>query len=112
MSENKTVTLTDNLVRKVKELQEREGNASLMLRVGVNGGGCQGFEYQFDFADGINDDDIVFEKDNIKVLIDSASLPLMDGAEIDFVSEMIGSSFQVRNPNAKSSCGCGTSFSI
>ena len=112
MSENKSVTLTNSLVTKVKQLQESEGNPELMLRVVVNGGGCQGFEYGFDFETNVEESDKVFEKDGIGIVIDGASLELLDGSEIDFVEEMIGSSFKINNPNAKSSCGCGTSFSI
>ena len=83
-----------------------------MLRVAVNGGGCQGFEYSFDFDTLRADDDVLVERGGAQVLIDAMSMDFLKGAEIDFVDEMIGASFKVKNPNAKSSCGCGTSFSI
>lgn len=83
-----------------------------MLRIGVLGGGCSGFSYTFDFANEVNDDDIVFERDNAKVVIDETSIPFLEGCEIDYVNEIIGSSFKINNPNATASCGCGTSFSV
>lgn len=104
------IILTDSLARRVRELQK--GDTSLMLRVLVNGGGCQGFKYTFDFATKINDGDHIFEKDGIKALIDSDSLPLLEGSTIDFIDDLAGASFKIINPNAKSTCGCGTSFSI
>ncbi len=111
MSEQ-TVILTDALARRVRELQAEKGNPGLMLRVGVNGGGCQGFEYSFGFAESRNPDDRVFEKDGIGVVIDETSLPLLDGSTIDFVDELAGAAFKIINPNAESTCGCGTSFSV
>ena len=82
------------------------------LRVSVEGGGCSGFSYKFDLVDGADDDDIVVEKNDAKVLIDSLSLVYMAGSEIDFVDNLLGQSFQIKNPNAVASCGCGTSFAI
>ncbi len=78
----------------------------------MEGGGCSGFSYKFDLADGAQDDDTVVEKNDAKVLIDSLSLVYMAGSEIDFVDNLLGQSFQIKNPNAVASCGCGTSFSI
>jgi iron-sulfur cluster insertion protein len=83
-----------------------------MLRVAVLGGGCSGFQYNFDFDTKRNDDDLVIEKNGATVLIDSTSLEFIKGSEIDYVDEMVGASFQVRNPNATSSCGCGTSVAV
>ena len=83
-----------------------------MLRVAVEGGGCSGFQYQFDLVDSANDDDIRVECDGSAALVDEMSLVLLKGSEIDFVDELAGAEFRVRNPNAKSSCGCGVSFSI
>ena len=83
-----------------------------MLRVAVEGGGCSGFQYQFDLVDSANDDDIRVECDGSAALVDEMSLLLLKGSEIDFVDELAGAEFRVRNPNAKSSCGCGVSFSI
>ena len=83
-----------------------------MLRVAVSGGGCSGFQYGFSFDDTVRDDDLTFERDGVKVVVDEVSLDLLAGAEIDYVEELIGASFQIRNPNATSSCGCGSSFAI
>ncbi len=83
-----------------------------MLRVSVEGGGCSGFQYKFDLVQDRGDDDMVIEKAGATVLIDSVSLGFLDGSEIDFVDDLIGASFQVKNPNAVAACGCGTSFSI
>lgn len=106
------VTLSDSAVRRIKVLREKEGNDALMLRLTVSGGGCSGFQYHFDLTDARNDDDIAIERDGVTVLVDDMSLEYMAGSEIDYVDELIGASFQVRNPNATASCGCGTSFSI
>ncbi|HRE22280.1 MAG TPA: iron-sulfur cluster insertion protein ErpA [Rhabdaerophilum sp.] len=83
-----------------------------MLRVAVEGGGCSGFQYRFAIDANRAPDDVVIEKDGITVLVDSISAPMLSGSELDFVTELIGQSFQIRNPNATSSCGCGTSFSL
>ena len=82
------------------------------LRVTVSGGGCSGFQYGFELATEATDDDLVLERDGVKIYIDSISLMYMEGSEIDFVDDLIGQSFQVKNPNAVAACGCGTSFSI
>jgi iron-sulfur cluster insertion protein len=83
-----------------------------MLRVAVEGGGCSGFQYQFDLVDAAQDDDLRVERDGAAALVDVVSLALLRGSEIDFVDELAGAEFRIRNPNAKSSCGCGVSFSI
>ena len=103
---------TDNAANKVKELIEEEGNNELKLRVFVSGGGCSGFQYGFSFDDTRQDGDFVFERDGVQVVVDDTSLDLLNGAEIDFVEDMMGAAFQIRNPNAASSCGCGNSFSV
>ncbi|WP_332065488.1 HesB/IscA family protein [Bartonella sp. CB189] len=82
------------------------------LRISVEGGGCSGFSYKYDLVSESREDDLVLKKDGAVVFIDSVSLPFMEGAEIDFVDDLMGQSFQIRNPNATSSCGCGVSFSI
>jgi len=82
------------------------------LRISVEGGGCSGFSYKYDLVDTQDEDDIVIEKLGARVLIDAISLPYIGGSEIDFVDDLMGQSFQIRNPNATSSCGCGTSFAI
>jgi iron-sulfur cluster insertion protein len=106
------VTITASAARRVAALIAEEANANLRLRLSVSGGGCSGFQYGFSLDDSRLDDDVVFERDGVTVVVDSTSLDLIQGSEIDFVEELVGSSFQVRNPNATSSCGCGNSFSI
>jgi iron-sulfur cluster assembly accessory protein len=111
MTETATVTLSDSAARRIKEIVSSETGKSA-LRVSVEGGGCSGFSYKFDLADQPDEDDIVLEKDDARVLIDQVSLVYMAGSEIDFVDNLMGQAFQIRNPNAVASCGCGTSFSI
>jgi iron-sulfur cluster insertion protein len=106
------VTISESAARQIARLVADEANDKLMLRIAVSGGGCSGFQYGFSLDDSQQEDDVVFERSGVTVVIDSTSLELVQGAEIDFVEELVGSSFQVRNPNAKSSCGCGNSFSI
>ena len=97
---------------RVKTLREMEGDAQLMLRLAVNGGGCSGFSYQFSLDGKRSDDDIVFDQHGVALVVDNVSLEMLDGSVIDFVEDLMGSSFSVTNPNASSSCGCGTSFSM
>ena len=104
-------SMSESAARKIAGLVASEPGAAA-FRVAVNGGGCSGFQYEFGFADGPADDDIVIERDGAKVVVDAVSLPFLADAEIDWVDELIGSSFKIRNPNAKSSCGCGVSFSL
>lgn len=106
-----SIALTDSLVKQIKKLREKDGNPRLNLRIMVDSGGCQGFEYKFSLDDAVKPDDEVFEKDGVGVIIDDISLPYMRGATINYTDELIGAHFEVQNPNAKSSCGCGTSFS-
>jgi iron-sulfur cluster insertion protein len=106
-----TVTLSESAARRIQVLSEREGR-QIMLRVAVEGGGCSGFQYQFDLVDAVQDDDLKVERDGAAAVVDIVSLALLGGSEIDFVDELAGAEFRVRNPNAKSSCGCGVSFSI
>ena len=106
------VSLSESAVKRIASLIGQEGDASLMLRLSVSGGGCSGFQYGFSFDNNAQVDDHVFARDGVKLMIDETSLDLLAGAEIDFVEDLVGASFQVRNPNAKSSCGCGSSFSI
>ncbi len=107
-----SITLSDSLVKRIQALRESKGENTLNLRVQVDGGGCQGFEYKFELTAGVTNDDEIFEKDGVKVIIDSLSLPYLDGSEIHYTDDMVGAHFSVRNPNATSSCGCGTSFSL
>ena len=105
------LTLSENAARRIKAIAASEGRP-LMLRVAVDGGGCSGFQYRFDLVDAVEDDDLKVERDDAVALIDVVSMALLKGSEIDFVDELAGAEFRVRNPNAKSSCGCGVSFSI
>src|SRR5262245_34032290 len=104
--------LTDSAARRIAWLQGQEEHKGLMLRIAVSGGGCSGFQYGFSFDDTRRDDDALFERDGAVVVIDDVSLDLLNGAEIDYVEDMIGSSFSIKNPQAKTSCGCGNSFSV
>ena len=105
------VALSDRAAKRIAEILKEEP-VPVYLRVAVTGGGCSGFQYDFCFDEARADDDLVIEKAGATVLIDPVSLDFLRGAEIDFVDEMIGASFKVKNPNATSSCGCGTSFSV
>ena len=105
------VTLTARAARRIAEILKGEPGAP-MLRLAVTGGGCSGFQYDFCLDEARADDDLMVARDGAVVLIDPVSLDFVKGAEIDFVDEMIGASFKVNNPNATSSCGCGTSFSV
>lgn len=107
-----TVTLSEAAAKRVAALIERQGNPRLKLRLSVEGGGCSGFQYKFGFDETAQPDDTVVERDGVTMLVDAVSLPLLDGAEVDYVETLGAASFQVKNPNAQSSCGCGTSFSI
>ena len=111
MPETTPVTLSQSAARRIATIVSAEQGKSA-LRVSVEGGGCSGFSYKFDLADSPQDGDLVVERDGAKVLIDEMSLIYMTGSEIDFVDNLMGQSFQVNNPNAVASCGCGTSFSI
>ncbi|WP_371323262.1 iron-sulfur cluster insertion protein ErpA [Dechloromonas sp. ZY10] len=102
---------TDSAAGKVRELIEEEGNTNLKLRVFVTGGGCSGFQYGFTFDEEVAEDDTVMEKDGVTLLIDPMSFQYLSGAEIDYSEGLEGSQFVIRNPNATSTCGCGSSFS-
>jgi iron-sulfur cluster insertion protein len=106
------VSITESAVKRIAWLMEQEGDVELMLRLSVSGGGCSGFQYGFSFDKSQQVDDHLFERDGVKVVVDDTSLDLLAGAEIDFVEDLVGAAFQVRNPNAVSSCGCGSSFSV
>lgn len=111
-ADTRGVKVTDSALRRLAEIVAAEGDQGLVLRVAVSGGGCSGFQYGFTLDDTIQDDDVVIERDGLKVVIDGVSIDLLAGAEIDFVEELAGASFRVRNPNASSSCGCGNSFAV
>jgi iron-sulfur cluster insertion protein len=103
---------TDNAANKVKQLIEEEGNAELKLRVFVSGGGCSGFQYGFTFDEVVNEDDTVMSKNGVQLLIDPMSFQYLVGAEIDYTEGLEGSQFVIKNPNATTTCGCGSSFSV
>ena len=106
------VVLTDRAARRIGRILEKQGPGTV-LRIAVAGGGCSGFQYEYNLVkETPSADDLVLSKDNATVLIDSLSLEFMGGAEIDFVDDLIGQSFQIKNPNAVASYGCGTSFSV
>jgi iron-sulfur cluster assembly accessory protein len=105
------VTLTPAAAARLNAIAVREGRRQL-LRVAVDGGGCSGFQYRFELIDAAEADDLVIERDGAAAVVDVISLALLKGSQIDFVDELAAAEFKVRNPNAKSSCGCGVSFSI
>lgn len=105
------VTLSETAARRLRAIAAAEGRP-VMLRVAVEGGGCSGFQYQFDLVGEAAPDDLKVERDGAAALVDEVSLAFLKGSEIDYVEELAGAEFRVRNPNAKSSCGCGVSFSI
>ena len=106
-----SVTLSDSAAKRIAAIVSADASKSA-LRVAVEGGGCSGFSYKYDLADDATADDLVLTKDGATVLIDQVSLPYLDGSVVDFVDDLMGQSFQIRNPNAVASCGCGTSFSV
>jgi len=105
------VTLSARAARQISGILDNEP-ANTMLRISVSGGGCSGFQYGFDLDAEKSDDDLVIKRDGAAVLIDKVSLMYLEGSEIDYVDDLIGAAFQIKNPNATASCGCGTSFSI
>jgi iron-sulfur cluster insertion protein len=105
------LVFTDSAARKVKELIDEEGNTELKLRVFVTGGGCSGFQYGFTFDEDVNEDDTSMEKAGVVLLIDAMSYQYLAGAEIDYQEGLEGAQFVIKNPNATSTCGCGSSFS-
>jgi iron-sulfur cluster insertion protein len=107
-----SVSLSASAAKRVAELKLQENTPNSFLRLAVSGGGCSGFQYGFSFDDSKNADDRVFERDGVTLVVDEVSLELVKGSEIDFVEDMMGAAFQVRNPNAASSCGCGNSFAV
>lgn len=105
------LVFSDSAAKKVKELITEENNPGLMLRVFVSGGGCSGFQYGFTFEEGANTDDTRINKDGVTLLIDPVSFQYLVGAEIDYQEGLEGAQFVIKNPNAKTTCGCGSSFS-
>lgn len=111
-TDEELLVFTDNAANKVRELIEEEGNPELKLRVFISGGGCSGFQYGFTFDEEIAEDDTSLEKNGVTLLIDSMSYQYLVGAEIDYTDGLEGSQFVIRNPNAVTTCGCGSSFAV
>jgi iron-sulfur cluster insertion protein len=108
-----SVILTPPAAKRIVFLREKQGNPALFLRLSVDSGGCSGLQYKFALDDKLNAaEDTIIEQENARLVVDKMSLPFVSGAQIDFVSGLSGESFEVKNPNADSSCGCGTSFSV
>ncbi|MGH1350210.1 MAG: iron-sulfur cluster insertion protein ErpA [Methyloligellaceae bacterium] len=110
MTEN-NITLSAQAAKRINEIMAAQTDKT-MLRLSVEGGGCSGFQYQFDLVDSMTDEDVLIEKDGAKLLIDTVSIMYVQGSEVDFVDDLIGASFRVNNPNAIAACGCGVSFSV
>jgi iron-sulfur cluster insertion protein len=104
------VGLSERAARRIAQLKQQEGNPALMLRISVSSGGCSGFSYHFDLQETAEDGDHRFEHHGESLIIDDASLDLLAGSELDFVEDLMGSMFVMKNPNATATCGCGTSF--
>jgi len=106
------ITITESAKSKIKDLLYEEANPNLSLRTFVQGGGCSGFSYGFTFDEIINEDDFEIPLDEFKLLIDAMSMQYLSGAEIDYKEDLMGSSFNIKNPNATTTCGCGSSFGV
>ena len=106
------VTMNPSAISKIKELLAEENNPNLKLRMFVQGGGCSGFQYGFTFDEEQNEDDFDFEFDGVHLLVDSMSSQYLQGAEVDYTESLSGSQFSIKNPNAQTTCGCGSSFSV
>ena len=106
------ITLKPNAIAKVRDLLLEQNDPNVKLRIFVQGGGCAGFSYGFTFDDVANEDDFDLEFDGVHLLVDSMSNQYLDGAEVDYVEELMGSQFKINNPNATTSCGCGSSFAV
>jgi len=105
------ITVSERAARRIGEILRKEPSGT-MLRVSIEGGGCSGFQYKFDMERDRAEDDIALERDGVLVLVDPVSSQYLEGAEIDFVEDLLGATFKIHNPNATASCGCGTSFSM
>ena len=113
VAESRNFTVSDNAAKRIASLiQQENAGPCTRLRLAVSGGGCSGFQYGFSFDDQTTGDDRLFRNGEVEVVIDETSLDLLAGSELDWVEDMVGSSFQVKNPNASSSCGCGSSFAV
>lgn len=110
-TETTPITMSESAAKQINAIMAKQG-VERLLRVAVDGGGCSGFSYRFEFADERNDDDLLIERDGARIVIDEMSLEFLGGSEIDYSRELIGAAFKINNPNATANCGCGTSFSI
>ena len=110
--ETTPVTLSESAAKRISMLRKKEGDENLKFRISVDGGGCSGFQYDFKLVDDQKDDDLVVERNGVTMLVDGLSLLYLTGSEVDFVEELAGSMFVVKNPNATASCGCGSSFAL
>ena len=106
------ITITKNAVTRITQVGKKKLDQKKFFRISISGGGCQGFQYNFDFDDSIKKDDQIISQANIKVLIDKTSFDILNGSTVDFVTDLMGSYFKISNPQASSTCGCGTSFSL
>lgn len=109
---NDTLQFTQAAARKVRELILEEGNQELKLRVYIQGGGCSGFQYGFSFDEALQGDDLAVETDGVTLIVDPVSLQYLSGAQVDYSESLHGAQFVIRNPNAKTTCGCGSSFAV
>jgi len=112
VTSERRITISDSAARRIAALKTQEAAEGAFLRIAVSGGGCSGFQYGLSFDEERNPDDVVFEHGGVRVVVDEVSLDLLNGSEVDFVEDLMGASFQIKNPNAASSCGCGNSFSV
>jgi len=112
VTSERRITISDSAARRIAALKTQEAAEGAFLRIAVSGGGCSGFQYGLSFDEERNPDDVVFEHGGVRVVVDEVSLDLLNGSEVDFVEDLMGASFQIKNPNAASSCGCGNSCSI
>jgi len=112
VTSERRITISDSAARRIAALKTQEAAEGAFLRIAVSGGGCSGFQYGLSFDEERNPDDVVFEHGGVRVVVDEVSLDLLNGSEVDFIEDLMGASFQIKNPNAASSCGCGNSFSI
>jgi iron-sulfur cluster insertion protein len=111
-NDSESIGISDGAAKQIADLIEKEDTVGLRLRVAVSGGGCSGFQYGFSLDSSTNGDDHLFTKNSIEVIVDKVSLEYLNGSELDYVQDLIGSYFSLKNPNASSTCGCGTSFAV
>lgn len=111
-SNNKIFLVTDNAAKRISKMIETEDDKNVNLRISVLGGGCSGFQYDFQFDSKINDDDLIYHKDGIKVVVDEMSIEYIEGSQLDYVETLGAAAFEIKNPNATANCGCGNSFAV